>query len=157
MSDCLFCRITSGAEPSWKIYEDADHLGFLTPYPNTPGFSVLVTKEHRDSNVLHLDQQQYLSMMLSARALAHRIEEKLGVARVGLVIEGMGIDHAHVKLIPMHGIDGDVWKPIVAAETRFSDRYEGYLSTHDGPRMSDEELFKIQRRLLQNTSHPGGV
>jgi hypothetical protein len=59
-------------------------------------------------------------------------------------MEGMGIDHAHVKLIPMHGIPDGEWKPILSQHEVFNERYQGYLTTHDGPRLSDEELNRIQ-------------
>lgn len=146
--DCLFCRIISGDEKSWQIYEDEHHIGFLTPFPNTPGFTVLVTKEHLDSNVLRFTEDRFIEMMKTARKLAHHLEERLGTKRTGLIIEGMGIDHAHVKLIPMHGIPEGEWKPLLSNSPLYNEIYEGYLTTHDGPRISDEELDRIQSKIL---------
>jgi histidine triad (HIT) family protein len=142
--DCLFCRIISHSEKSWIIYEDEHHIAFLTPFPNTPGFTVLVTREHLGSNVLEFDEDRYIEFMKTARTLARHLKKKLRTKRIGLIIEGMGIDHAHIKLIPMHGIpDGD-WKPMLSSVKEFANIYKGYLTTNDGPRMSDEELEKIQ-------------
>jgi diadenosine tetraphosphate (Ap4A) HIT family hydrolase len=141
---CLFCDIISGKQKGWLVYEDEQHVGFLTPFPNTPGFTVLVTREHQNSDVLALDEERYLEFVKAARKLAHRINQKLGVQRTGLIIEGMGIDHAHIKLIPMHGIpDGD-WKPMLSNKKEYSEIYQGYLSTHDGPKMNDTKLDEIQ-------------
>jgi histidine triad (HIT) family protein len=112
--DCVFCRILAGIEPSWKIFEDEHHVAFLTPFPNTVGFSVLITKEHLDSNVMRLDEPRYVELMKAARVLSHRLKEKLGAKRTGLIVEGMGVDHAHVKLIPMHGIPEGPWRPILS-------------------------------------------
>jgi diadenosine tetraphosphate (Ap4A) HIT family hydrolase len=142
--DCLFCRIISGDEKSWKIYEDDNHVAFLTPFPNTPGFTVLVTKEHFDSNVLRFPEERFLEMMKTARKLAHHLDERLGTKRTGLIIEGMGINHAHVKLIPMHGIPEGEWKPMLSNRPFYSEKYDGYLATYDGPRMSDEDLNRIR-------------
>jgi len=147
-TDCLFCRIISGDQKSWKVYEDEHHVAFLTPFPNTPGFTVLVTREHLHSDVLNLDEDRYLEFMKTARILAKQLNKKLGAKRTGLIIEGMGIDHAHIKLIPMHGIPEGEWKPILSSLKEFTDEYKGYLSTHDGPKMSDEELDEIQKVLL---------
>ena len=146
--DCLFCRIISGDEKSWKVYEDDHHVAFLTPFPNTPGFTVLVTKEHLDSNVLGFTEERFLEMMKSARKLAHQLDKRLGTKRTGLVIEGMVINHAHVKLIPMHGIPEGEWNPMLSNNPAYNEIYEGYLTTHDGPRMSDEELDRIQSKIL---------
>ncbi len=146
--DCIFCRIIEGKEPSWKVFEDEHHLAFLTPFPNTPGFTVLVSREHLASNVMRLDEERFLSMMKSARSLAHLLEEKLGAKRTALVVEGMGVDHAHVKLIPMHGSPDGPWKPMLSSAPDFHKRYEGYLTTHDGPRMSDAELDAIRLRIV---------
>lgn len=145
--DCLFCRIISGDEKSWKIYEDDNHIAFLTPFPNTPGFTVLVTKEHLDSNVLRFTEERFLEMMKAARKLAHHLDERLGTKRTGLIIEGMGINHAHVKLIPMHGIPEGEWKPILSNIPLFREIYNGYLASCDGPRMSDEDLDRIQSKI----------
>ncbi len=146
--DCLFCRIISGDEKSWKVYEDDHHVAFLTPFPNTSGFTVLVTKEHLDSNVLKFTEERFIEMMKTARKLAHHLDERLGTKRTGLIIEGMGINHAHVKLIPMHGIPEGEWSPMLSNNPVYKDIYQGYLTTHDGPKMSDEELDRIQTKIL---------
>ncbi len=85
--------------------------------------------------------------MLAAKSVAEVLKRGLEVKRVGLVIEGMGVDHAHVKLIPMHGIaDGD-WKPMLSGDPTFEEGYHGFLTTNDGPRMSGEELNRIQEKI----------
>jgi histidine triad (HIT) family protein len=146
--DCFFCRIVAGKEKSWKVFEDEKHLAFLTPFPNTPGFTVVIPKQHLSSDVLSLDEREYIELLLAAKKFAKILNERLGCERSGLIIEGMGIDHAHVKLIPMHGIEQGEWKAMLSDETSFSETYQGVLTTHDGPRMSDEELDMIQRKIL---------
>jgi histidine triad (HIT) family protein len=146
--NCFFCSIIAGKEPSWKVYEDEDHVAFLTPFPNTPGFTVLVTREHQPSYVMELDAKRYAEFMECARKLALHLDKKLGTKRTGLIAEGMGIDHAHVKLIPMHGIPDGAWKPILSNAPTFSELYKGMLTSADGPRMSDEELEKIRLKII---------
>ncbi len=145
--ECIFCSIIAGSEKSWLVYEDENHAAFLTPFPNTPGFTVLVTKEHLDSNVLGLDEDRFAEMLKAARHLSAILNDKLGTKRTGLIIEGMGVDHAHVKLVPMHGIPEGDWKPMLSGDPKFSEKYEGYLTSHDGPRMSDEELDEIMKKI----------
>ena len=149
--DCFFCRLIEGKEKRWIVYEDDHHVAFLTPFPNTPGFTVLATREHLSSYVPSLPEERFLALMSVARALALTLDRKLGTKRTGIVMEGMGIDHAHVKLIPMHGIPDGEWKPILSHRPEFNELYQGYLSTHDGPRMDDAELDRIQS-LIQNAA-----
>ncbi|MFI5263973.1 MAG: HIT family protein [Candidatus Kapaibacterium sp.] len=147
MMECLFCKIIAGKEKAWVVYEDEHHVAFLTPFPNTPGFTVLVTREHLGSYVSDMESERYTDFLKTAKTLAHHLDTKLGTKRTGFVIEGMGIDHAHIKLIPMHGIPEGDWKPILSREHTFRETYEGYLTTNDGPRMSDEELDEIQKKI----------
>lgn len=44
--DCIFCKIVKGQAPSHKIWEDEKHLAFLSTFPNTKGFTVVITKNH---------------------------------------------------------------------------------------------------------------
>lgn len=145
--DCIFCRIIARTEQAWIVYEDEHHLACLTPFPNTPGFTVLMSKEHLSSDVMALDDARYTSFQLAAKRLSDKIRKNLGVKRCGLVIEGMGVDHAHVKLIPMHGIPEGPWKPILSHKPEFHENYQGYIATHDGPRMSDEELEATRKKI----------
>jgi histidine triad (HIT) family protein len=147
-TDCIFCRIVAKQEPAWVVYEDESHIAFLTPFPNTPGFTVLAPKEHRSSDVFGLEENEYLQIMKAAKKLAAILNKKLQTKRTGLIIEGMGVDHAHVKLIPMYGIGDGNWKPILSSTSEFSETYNGYLTTHDGPRMSNEALDTIKARIL---------
>ena len=146
--ECLFCKIIAGKEKAWVVYEDDHHVAFLTPFPNTPGFTVLVTREHLDSNVLSMEGRRFGKFMDTARNLAQHLNNKLGTKRTGLIIEGMGIDHAHIKLIPMHGIPEGAWKPILSTQHPFYSNYDGYLTTHDGPRMSNQELDEILEKIV---------
>ncbi len=148
IEDCLFCKIVTGAIPCWKVFETESHLAFLTPFPNTPGFTVLIPKAHLPSAILSLPHEDYLALMSAAKAVAGVLERAFHCKRIGLVAEGMGVDHAHVKLIPMHGIPDGPWKPLISEEPHFTEIYEGYLTTHDGPRMPDAELTRIQNLIL---------
>jgi histidine triad (HIT) family protein len=147
--DCLFCKIVRGEIPSWNVFESDSHLGFLTPFPNTPCFTVLVPKEHLGSDVFTLEDERYAALFLAAREVTALLKKSLGCKRVGLIAEGMAIDHAHLKLIPMHGIPDGPWEPMVSGVHEFHERYEGYLSAGDGPRMPDAELDQIQERILR--------
>ena len=46
---CIFCDIVKGKLPCHKIWEDEKHLAFLSIFPNTEGFSVVIPKQHYSS------------------------------------------------------------------------------------------------------------
>lgn len=64
-----------------------------------------------------------------------------------MIFEGFGIDHVHAKLFPMHGTGNlDEWKPIHSNVDKFFEKYEGYISSHDYKRESDEKLARIAEK-----------
>jgi diadenosine tetraphosphate (Ap4A) HIT family hydrolase len=148
-SSCFFCRLVAGLEPSWKIWEDEEHLAFLTPFPNTPGFTVVAPKKHLGSYVFSLEDAEFTALLRAARKVGLILDRALGTRRTGLIAEGMGIDHAHVKLTPLHGIPEGPWKSVRSTVRTFYTRYEGYIASHDGPRMSDEELTALAERIRE--------
>ena len=66
----------------------------------------------------------------------------LKVNRVAMVAEGMGVNHVHIKLYPLYGIEKE-FKEIWAKEKVFFENYQGYISTQLGPQANLEELKKI--------------
>jgi histidine triad (HIT) family protein len=146
-NDCIFCKILKGELPSRIFWEDDYHIALLTPFPNTPGFSVIVTKDHLSSYVADLSTEQYNRLFIAAKIVCKLLDEKLGTKRTGIIAEGMGINHAHIKLMPMHGIpDGD-WVKFESNIKLYTEQYLGYLSSHDGPQASEEELDRVLNRL----------
>ncbi len=63
-----------------------------------------------------------------------------------MVMEGMGINHAHIKLYPLHGV-AEKFKEMSAKKTIFFDKYEGYISTQLGPKAKLSELKKLAERI----------
>lgn len=148
MKECLFCRIVSGNEPSFPIWENDDFMAFLTPYPNTRGATVVIPRRHYPSDVFELPRDIRIALFEAATtvgSLLTRVFDDVG--RTGMIVEGFGIDHAHIKLFPMHGTKFSEWKPINALNRIFSERYEGFLSSHDGPRALDSDLAALAKHI----------
>ncbi|MBD3209122.1 HIT domain-containing protein [Candidatus Woesearchaeota archaeon] len=150
MVNCIFCRIVAGEIPCHKVWEDASHLAFLNITPSMKGFTVVAAKKHLPSNVQDLSDSEYHALCDAGKSVARRLSEALGVDRCAIVAEGTGVDHAHVKLIPLIGLrPGETWKGGEArAETVF-ERYEGFVSTKEGPRADDAELASLAQRIRQ--------
>ncbi|HEX32938.1 MAG TPA: HIT domain-containing protein [Candidatus Aenigmarchaeota archaeon] len=144
--DCLFCKIVKGEIPSYKIWENEKFLAILDIFPNTPGQALVIPKEHYSSHIIDdMPDDVYVEFMNAVREVAKLIQEKLGVKRVGIIVEGTGVNHAHVKLYPMHGIDKyDVVESPVKV---WFDSYPGYISSQMGLRMSDDQLKRIQEKF----------
>ena len=49
MDDCIFCKIIKGEIPCFKVYEDADFLGFLDINPLNPGNSFVKSENKMDA------------------------------------------------------------------------------------------------------------
>jgi histidine triad (HIT) family protein len=146
MSDTIFDKIVRGEMDAYKVWENDNYLAFLTPFPNTPGFTVVIPKTNWGSYIFDLTDEQVAGLTSAAKKVAKLIERALGVERVALVYEGNGVPYVHAKLIPMHGLT-DVGN--VAHETIFNEEYQGYLTTLEGPKMSDEELTAIQSKIVE--------
>ena len=74
MNHTIFDDIVSGKMKSWKIWEDEKFLAFLTPFPNTPGFTVVIPKHNPGDYVFSLDDNLYSEMMLAVKKVAGILE-----------------------------------------------------------------------------------
>jgi diadenosine tetraphosphate (Ap4A) HIT family hydrolase len=148
MTNCIFCDIALKKAPAHIIWEDDRHLAFLSIFPNTPGFSVVITKEHQPSYLFDLPDEVLLPLVQAARNVGKILDRNLeDVGRTGMIGEGFGIDHAHIKLFPMHGTRMAEWHPIKSNVDKFFERYEGYISSHDFKRAGDGELAELAKRI----------
>lgn len=74
------------------------------------------------------------------------------VWRVGLMMEGTGINHAHIKLFPMHGTErmktGERKQICPEIDTYF-ENYEGYMMSNDWPRADDTQLQELAKKIQE--------
>ena len=70
MNHTIFDDIVTGKMKSWKVWEDEKFLAFLTPFPNTPGFTVVIPKQNPGDYVFSLDDNLYSEMMLAVKKVA---------------------------------------------------------------------------------------
>ncbi|MDO4781317.1 MAG: HIT family protein [Candidatus Saccharibacteria bacterium] len=148
MARTIFDDIVEGTMKSWKVWEDEKFLAFLTPFPNTPGFTVVIPKKNPGDYVFSLDDELYDELMRAARTVAQLLEKAFDTPRVAMIIEGTGVPHVHVKLAPLHGdLARGIGSP-VSHEQVFSEQYQGWLTTADGPKMDDARLDEIQAKIV---------
>ena len=148
--DCIFCKIVSGEMPAHKVWENDTHLAFLTIFPNTEGFTVVISKEHKPSYAFDNSDEDLTALALAAKKVGKMIDAAYpnDVARTGMILEGFGVDHLHAKLFPMHNTASDSeWKRHKSNVDKYFENYEGYISSHDYKRADDEVLAKIAKKI----------
>ena len=148
MEECIFCKIIKGEIPSVKIWEDEKHLAILDVNPNTEGMTLVLTKKHHDSYAFDMPDKDYIDLMLATKKVAKLLDKKLKVKRTALVMEGLGVNHMHNKLYPIHGLD-EKFKEIWAPDKVYFDKYAGYISTQLGPKKTAEELKKLADKITK--------
>ncbi len=143
----IFDKIVSGEMKSWIVWEDAKHLAFLTPFPNTPGFTVVIPKENPGGNIFSIDDAIYHELLEATRTVAKILEKAFKIERIAMIFEGEAVPHVHAKLMPMHGI-GEPFKEI-KPDPKFYEQYPGYLTSLEGPKMEEKKLDEIQKKILE--------
>ena len=151
---CIFCEIAKGnIKPLGNalIYENDNFMAWLSPFPNTLGFTVVIPKKHYFSDVLKMDDNVFCDFLLVSKKVSNMLENYFeDVGRVGLIMEGTGINHAHIKLFPMHGTEfmkkGE-WKQFHSGVDTYFEKYLGYISSNDGPKADFEKLAKLAKNI----------
>ena len=154
----IFARIIRGEIPQWRIWEDKAHVAFLTPFGNSPGFTVLVPRKHLGSDIFKLEDKEFRDIAQAAHKVAQYLKKAFNVKRCGIFFEGYEIDYAHVKLIPVQDRsihEGRALNP-VAAPMPFKKAYEGFLTTQFGPLASDldsiaDDVKQLRELHMQHT------
>ena len=69
---CIFCEIIKGNIKTPGIFwEDAGFMAFLSTWPNTKGFTVVVPKDHYGSDVLAMSDNKLSKMILVAKKVSN--------------------------------------------------------------------------------------
>jgi len=146
MKECIFCRIAKGEFNRASIWEDDEHIAFLDLNPNVKGMTLVIPKKHYDSYVFNMKDEEYSNLMIASKKVVKILEKGLDVKRVAMVMEGQGIDHAHIKLYPMHGLTkifGEIQEP----GREYFEKYPGFIQTKRGPEKTIEELNELAKKI----------
>lgn len=150
--NCIFCKIVSGEIATPGIFwEDDNHLAMLSIDPNTEGFSVVIPKDHHYSDVMQMEDEALQQFILATKKASELLKNTFDdVGRVGVIMEGTGINHAHIKLFPMHHtseLKNRGFKTYSSGKEFWFDRYEGWVSSGAGPIASDEQLATLAQKI----------
>lgn len=144
--DCIFCKIANKEFNSAIVYEDQNYLAILDLNPNTKGMTLVLPKAHFDSDAFLMPDKEYTDLMLVTKKVSEILKKGLNIHRVAMVIEGMGVNHVHIKLYPLYGVEEE-FKETWAKDKVFFDNYQGYISTQLGEKAELEDLKKIAKEI----------
>ncbi|XP_029363932.1 uncharacterized protein LOC115047264 [Echeneis naucrates] len=145
-NDDLFSRIVRGEQQQWRVWEDSEHVAFLTPYPNTPGLTVVVPRKPLSSDIFKLDEANYKALILATQKVSRLLEEGMRARGVALIFEGFEIDYAHAKLIPL--LPSPDGTKAVELQPECFQSYPGYVSSLDGPAADAETLKTVHSQII---------
>ncbi|GAB6011075.1 HIT family protein [Viscerimonas tarda] len=97
----IFTRIIKGEIPSYKIHEDDRFYSFLDINPMAKGHVLVVPKQEIDY-IFDLNDARLAEMILFSKRIAEAIQKAIPCQRVGLMVLGMEVPHAHIHLIPIN-------------------------------------------------------
>jgi len=97
----IFTKIINGDIPSYKIAENDNFFAFLDINPLTKGHTLVIPKKETDY-LFDLDDETLGNMMIFAKKIAGAIDKTIKCIRVGVIVIGTEVPHAHIHLIPFN-------------------------------------------------------
>ncbi len=98
--DCLFCKIISGKIAAKKVWEDDKAIAILDIKPISDGHLLVIPKKHTE-DIFDLSNDEYKGIFQTAKKLAIPLKEVMRSKKVGLIVEGFGVPHVHIHLVPI--------------------------------------------------------
>ncbi|HMM05009.1 MULTISPECIES: HIT family protein [unclassified Dysgonomonas] len=97
----IFSRIAAGEIPSYKVAEDERFFAFLDINPMAKGHTLVIPKQEVDY-IFDLDDATIGGINIFAKKVAKAIEKAVPCQRVGVMVVGLEVPHAHIHLIPIN-------------------------------------------------------
>jgi len=97
----IFSKIAKGEIPSYKILEDEKFFSFLDINPMTKGHVLVIPREETDY-YFDLDDTTLAEMTVFAKKVAKAMKKAILCERIGVMVLGMEVPHAHIHLIPIN-------------------------------------------------------
>lgn len=97
----IFSKIINGEIPAYKIAENDNFLAFLDINPMAKGHTLVIPKKEIDY-IFDIDDQLLSELMIYTKKVARAIEATISCKRIGMMVIGMEVPHAHIHLIPIN-------------------------------------------------------
>ncbi len=95
----VFTKIVRGEIPAYKIAEDDKFLAFLDINPVAIGHTLVIPKQEIDY-LFDIDDETLAEMIVFAKKVAKALDQAIECKRVGVMVVGTEVPHAHVHLVP---------------------------------------------------------
>jgi histidine triad (HIT) family protein len=135
---CAFCRIVAGDSPASVIWQDEEVMAFMNLRAVNKGDCMVIPKEHID-HFTSVPDPLAAKIMLVAQRIGRRILELYKPERVGYVVHGYGVPHAHLLIVPQNDpndITSRRFIRVVDGEIQFSEQYLAVISREELDRMA---------------------
>jgi diadenosine tetraphosphate (Ap4A) HIT family hydrolase len=110
----IFTKIIGGEIKQHILYQDSQCFVILTHEPLTPGHLMVIPREQID-HLWDVEDDLYQHLMAVSKKMALKIREVYDYKRVGMIVEGFGVPHAHVHVF---GLDKSLNASILDHEAK---------------------------------------
>ena len=102
MASCIFCDIVARRAPASFVHEDEAVVAFMNIQPTAPGECLVIPKDHVD-HFTDLAEDLAARIAVVGQRIGRRMRAVFQPQRVGFVVHGYGVAHAHLIIVPQHG------------------------------------------------------
>ncbi len=99
MTDCIFCQLQHAA--SQVVAENDLAYAVLDIAPIRPGHTLVMPREHVE-DFFDLREETQSAMLSLGNRLAAALKQTCQPQRVGLLVAGFDVPHAHLHVVPIH-------------------------------------------------------
>lgn len=99
----IFTRIIQGEIPCYKVAENEKFFAFLDINPLARGHTLVISKKETDY-YFDLEDDLLEEMQVFTKRIAKAIDKVMDCKRVGIVVLGLEVPHAHIHLIPINSL-----------------------------------------------------
>jgi histidine triad (HIT) family protein len=103
----IFTKIINREVPAEIVWEDDDLIAFMDQFPFKKGHLLLISKIEVDK-LYELPEDIYSKLFVRAKEICLKLEKAytenhldMEIKRIGLVVEGFGVPHAHLHFLPI--------------------------------------------------------
>jgi histidine triad (HIT) family protein len=99
---CIFCEIVAERAPASFVHRDDLVSAFMTLQPTAAGECLVVPNAHVD-HFTDVPDHVAARIMTVAQAIGRRMRSAFPLERVGYLVHGYGVAHAHFIVVPQQG------------------------------------------------------
>jgi len=125
----IFSKIVNGEIPAYKVAEDENYLAFLDIFPVAEGHTLVIPKKEVDY-IFDLEDDTFIGLQAFAKKVAVGLKKAIPCKKVGVLVLGLEVPHAHIHLIPLNTMDDiNFSRPkLKLTEAEFKDTHQKILA-----------------------------